>query len=955
MPRFLLPFVLVLASQSPAAQDAARAVTRLPAAWLQAAQQPVREGTTVRAEEAVFAGGRRAIRVEISRIGGNAPVEVRSGDKVLWSGEAGPGYSGFLVPAGPNLETNLPVRVAIGGIVTFDGQIALAPVRPREFRLLPHSHVDIGYSDPQPEVERKQWKNLRDAVALGLKTASYPPAARFRWNVEGLWSVESYLAQAGATEREAFSEAVKNGTIGLQANYANLLTGLAAPEELRAWTAAARRLQAAYGLPPASAAMHSDIPGLSWTVVAALAQAGVRYFSSGPNYMPGLPDGGDRIGQTLREMGDRPFWWVSPSREERLLFWMAGRGYSWFHGLVTGRDPDRSRDAILDYARELSSREYPYDLVQVRYTVGGDNGPVDPELPDFVREWNERFDTPRLAIDTAESLFAEFERRHGRDLPELAGDMTPYWEDGALSTAADESRVRAAARRLAQAETLAALSGVSLSPATLDAAWSDILLWHEHTWGAADSISQPDRPDVIAQWEYKRAFAERADRRTRAIVDAVVPRLQWSGTGIDVVNTLSWTRSGLVLLPATWSTAGDRVLAGNDVLPSQRLQDGTLAVWVDHLLPHRSIRLRVRSGQPGRPRQPVRVEGSVIDNSRLRLVLDVDSGSISSLRWAGADDHDFASGAPGLFRYLYLAGRDPSDAVGSTGVRLTVEDAGPIVATVRLDGAFPGTSRASLRIRMVASTDVLWAQLELDKTAIRTKESAHVAFPWHVPGGTIRVDQGEALVEIDRDQLPGSCREFIGVHSGIDVSNSRLGVSLVSQDAPLIELGSLTDERLNESGTRSWRDRVAPGTTLYAYLLNNYWHTNFKADQSGPLSFRFAVRPHGAFDPVELWRLGAEQHHPLVAYISDSSVPPVRPPFTIQGAAVVVSSLREDREGLVARLYNPSNSQAIVRLQPGPLTTALLGQDRDGAFTVPIVEPITLPAFGTRIVRVRRQ
>ena len=38
-----------------------------------------------------------------------------------------------------------------------------------------------------------------------------------------------------------------------------------------------------------------------------------------------------------------------------------------------------------------------------------------------------------------------------------------------------------------------------------------MLLWHEHTWGAAASISEPDRPDVVAQWEYKRAFAREAD------------------------------------------------------------------------------------------------------------------------------------------------------------------------------------------------------------------------------------------------------------------------------------------------------------------------------------------------------------------------------------------------------------------------------------------------------------
>jgi len=131
------------------------------------------------------------------------------------------------VPGGRTEAATLPVVVTIDGETAFAGDVPTPPVRQRSVHLLPHSHVDIGYSDPQPDVERKQWKNLRDAVALGIETASYPPAARFKWNVEGLWSVEGYLAQATPAERDAFAAAVREGTIGLQANDANILTGLA--------------------------------------------------------------------------------------------------------------------------------------------------------------------------------------------------------------------------------------------------------------------------------------------------------------------------------------------------------------------------------------------------------------------------------------------------------------------------------------------------------------------------------------------------------------------------------------------------------------------------------------------------------------------------------------------------------------------------------------------------------
>ena len=310
------------------------------------------------------------------------PVVVKAEGREVHRGALATGHTRIEVGVPDGVTGSVRVAIEAASRALLDEAVPLRPVALRELHVIPHSHVDIGYSDPQPEVERKQWVNFRDALALFEKTKDMPPEARFRWEAEGLWAVESFLEQATEAERRSFAEAVKRGDLELPANLTNLLTGLCHPEELARWTDASRRLKRLYGIETAPVAMHTDIPGLAWPTVTALAQAGVRYFSSGPNYMPNLkPDGGDRIGGTLVEHGDRPFWWVSPSGRERLLMWVAGRGYSWFHGGYVGGVTDAATRGILDYARELTERGYPYEIVQVRYTVGGDNGPVDPNLP----------------------------------------------------------------------------------------------------------------------------------------------------------------------------------------------------------------------------------------------------------------------------------------------------------------------------------------------------------------------------------------------------------------------------------------------------------------------------------------------------------------------------------------------------------------------------------------------
>jgi hypothetical protein len=373
--------------------------------------------------------------------------------------------------------------------------------------------------------------------------------------------------------------------------------------------------------------------------------------------------------------------------------------------------------------------------------------------------------------------------------------------------------------------------------------------------------------------------------------------------------------------------------------------------------------LRVVAGQPAEPPAAARATPGLLENDRLRLVLDDARGAVMSLTWTGMPGHDFATGAPGLFRYFYVDGRDPGQASGFGGGRLIIEDGGPLVATVRVTGKPGGTAEATLRLAVVAGSDRISADLSIDKLAVRTKESAHVAFPFNLPGGTIRVDQGEGFVQVERDQLPGACREFIGVHSAIDVSTRNRGVTLVSLDAPLVELGAMTDERTGPQRTRTWRSRVEPGSTLYAYLLNNYWHTNYRSDQSGPLRFRFVLQPHGGFDPIAVRERSDDADYPLLVVPASESTPPLRPPFSVRGDPVVVTSLAaaSGSQGFTLRVFNPRPSPASIVIDAGTRTVRLAGHRgasvAGGRLTVPplavrtvdIVTPGTAPRPRARV------
>ncbi|HOW86431.1 MAG TPA: hypothetical protein P5119_11250 [Candidatus Aminicenantes bacterium] len=935
--------------------------------WFMVFRDDLRREVWARGEQAlVRRDGRlfQIVRVEASRLGPPGPAVVTLGAEKVRC-ELATGYNAleFLIPA-VDRKTALEVEVALDDGSVRRGRLEVEPVVPRQIWLLPHSHVDIGYSDPQPVVEKKHWRYYREAMALAEKTAGYPEGARFKWNTEQAWAVETYFREASEAEQAGFIEALRRGTIELQATLAGVLTGLCHPEELFHLTAFARGLGRRAGV-PVETAMLTDIPSQSWSLVPALALAGVKYVSSGTNYMPQLFDGGDRVGWALKAWGDKPFYWVSPSGRERVLFWMAGRGYSWFHGLNMGSLDKAPASSILEYMGELAAKRYPYSMVQVRYTVGGDNGPPDPGLADAVRAWNEKYASPRIVIATASEMFAEFERRHGGAIPEVRGDFTGYWEDGAASTARETALARASAGRLVQAEALWSILGRDGFPAGRDdEAWRQVVLFSEHTWGAAASVSDPDGEGTRVQWAYKKAFAEEADRLSRRLLEEAAarpdagPRPDGRRT-IDVVNACSWPRTDLVLVPQAWSAAGDRVEdATGAAVPSQRLRGGELAFVATGVPGWGAKRYVVRDG-PAASSGSARADGRGLRSGTLAAGIDPATGDIDDLRWAGAAGRNLVAGGAGqgLAHYLYVPGLDPGAARTVSKVRIAAGEAGPLVASLVVESEAPGARRLVREYRLADGLDRLEIAATVDKIEVRDKESVHLAFPFDVPGGTVRVDVGWGFVRPEADQIAGACRDFFCARDSVDISNGGFGLTWTSLDAPLIEIGALTDETPRRGERRVWLEKLAPSARLFSYVMNNYWHTNYKAGQDGPATLRYAVAPHRGDGPAAAKRLGLEAASPLIPVPAEAGSPLPGFPLSAPPEAFTATRLRPsaDGRGWIVRLLNASSRpERLILSGPAADGGRVFLSDIDGSPGAPAAAPLDVPAFGIVTLFVRR-
>jgi alpha-mannosidase len=855
-------------------------------------------------------------------------------------------------------ETTAKVILAVDGKPVVTAELLLKPVRHWEMHFLPHSHVDIGYTHVQTEVERAHWKYFEMAIEIAKKTADYPPEAQFKWNSEVMWAVDSYLKQASDEKRAEFIQAVRQGQIHLDGLYGNELTALCRPEELMRLTDCAQRIAAQYDL-TIDTAMISDVPGYTWGIVPALAAGGVKYFSIGPNHV-------HRIGYTLDDWGDRPFWWVSPSGQDKVLCWVAGKAYSWFHNSRVGtltRETDPQ--PFFDYLDELAQKDFPYDIVQIRYSIGGDNGPPDAELSEFVKEWNEKYTWPRMIISTTSRMMHQFDRRYGKKLPEVRGDFTPYWEDGAGSSAKETGISRTAAERLVQAEALwAMLRPKNEYPADdFYAAWRNIMLYSEHTWGAHCSISRPDSQFTLDQWAIKQAYAVDAEKQSKDLLDAAFAERKASADSVkavDVFNTTSWSRSELVTLPAGAESAGSLVKDSDGTpVPSQLISmhrgQPRLVFLAQDVPPMGAERFFIESGQPAATGS-AKLEGNALSNGRIRVEVDETSGQIKTLACQGIPVNlAEAESGLGLNSYAYVAGRDRKTVAPRGPVRIEPGETGPLTASlVVISEGAPGCRRLISIIRLVDGADHVDVFNMVDKEKVLTKEAVHFGFGFNVPEGVMRMDMPWSIVRPEIDQLPGACKNYFTVGRWVDVSNDDFGATWVTRDAPLVEVGGITVDVSSPFEPGAWIRKLEPTQTFYSYVMNNYWETNYKASQEGPTMFRYSIRPHKKFDPAAAARFGIEQSQPLIAVPVNPETPVTRSLLTVEPKEVVITSLKPslDKKALILRLFNAGNKPAAAKItwsDPAPRQVTLTKVSE--AAGEAISGPIQLPPLGIATLR----
>jgi len=887
--------------------------------WYMTYESPVEEQITAVQEEAIIKGrgkNYRAVLFQFVHLGDPLESEIRIEPDIVKSFTLETGFNRIRI-----LLPDTTVKVVKTAMITLgDGEpfsmlFKTNPVRHWIIYLVQHTHTDIGYTRPQTEILPGHLRYIDYALDFCDQTDHYPEAARFKWTCETTWPVREYLKTRPDHQIDRLRQRVNEGRIeiaGLFLNSSDL-----ADEASIATSLQPIRLIRDMGI-PVRAAMQDDINGVPWCLVDYLSSAGVEYLNMAENT------------HRARKPFDNPttFWWESLSGNRIMVNRSEHYMTANMLGILTNQETFAKN--LFSHLHDISEKGYAYDHYSIQFSgYLTDNAPPSTTACDVVKEWNQAYIWPKLRLATISEFMDVMKEEHADNIPSFRGAWPDWWMDGFGSAPIETSYARRAhCDNIANQSlrSLAVILGVDGNQAIddLQSQVDDaIAFYDEHTFGAAESISDPLSENSIVQKGEKLSYVWEAVKKNSLVREMVMGRIQHVFPKSDlpvitVFNPMNWHRSGVVtiyvdhqILPRDRKF---RILAEDDqplaIQPISSREDGTYwALYVKDIPPFGYRTLRILSTDEPVTKEITKPFAGILENNFYIIEIDTATGKI--IHWKdkelGLDLVDLSSPYTfGEFIFENLGGNRAQlehfkleEYSRTTFSKLEISDQfeGPIWNSVNLKGQMPGWADGDIQceIRLFNTEKKVELCFSMKKLAMWDPEAGYVAFPFS-------------------DQLEGSSSDWVGIQNFVSVRNDSTQIVFVSPEIPLVQLGDINLGKFS---------RIAnPETShLYSWVLNNYWTTNFLASEEGELKWSYQLT--SANDPTNMFatKFGWGNRIPFLTRIFPAQEPDsVIIPRSFIGTALqhvlmVHARPSEDGKGVILHLRETDGKPVRIPLR----------------------------------------
>ncbi len=753
--------------------------------------------------------------------------------------------------------------------------LTIVPQKKWTLFLVPHIHLDIGFSDYQAKVASIQSRVIDEAMEM---TAQHP---EFRFSMDGEWSLEQFMKTRTLAQQQQVITNIQKQRLFIPAQYGILLTGFPTAETLLRSLYASANFSREYGT-PFNYANLTDVPSYSWSYASILASAGIHYLLSGSdNYRaPVLLRG------RLNE--NSPFWWQGPDGQ-KVLFWYA-RTYAqtdYLFGWSPHLSVSAGREMLPLFLQQYEKLGYRANATII-FGTQDENTDMLPPQAELAQRWNSVYAYPQLQYSGFHKALKNIAQQFGKDIPIVSGDGGPYWEDGIASDAYYAAMERRNESRGASAEKLATLTSLvdprlTADKTDIDRMWKDMVLMDEHTWGSYNSVSNPTSREAVQQLAVKDLYAVKAqalaDFVARDSMTSLADLISVGRDSLIVFNTLNWDRSGLVTIDLK---AGDEIVDATtrQVVPMEVLavgDDSQRVRFVAQNIP--AVGYKVFQLRPAKkPAAPaVTTQTTSLESPYYRVQLDAATGAVRSIYDKQLQRELVNQQSPYRFgQYLYVTGGDDKDGKTPNTILqysriypkavLQVHPAGgghliavtrtPYGWVARMESADTNTPKITSEIRVFDQEKKIEFVENVNKKEVDTKEAVYFAFPFNMDKPQFQYEIQTGVVDPEKNMYPGAGQEWFSVQHWVSVQQNGVSATVMPLDASLVTLGDIN--------RGAWPAQFGERTgTIFSYAMNNYWGANYRAGQGGHFRFRYVMTSAPSTRAAELSRMGWEEMTPL--------------------------------------------------------------------------------------------
>ena len=849
--------------------------------------------------------------------------------KLGFSRDFGEARIAFEVPEFPAQSV---ARVNWGaGDASVSAEQKITPQKKWTIFLVPHIHLDVGFTDFQAKVAVIQAQVMDEAMDL---IAKHPD---FRFSIDGEWCLEQFMKTRSAPEQERVITAIRNQRLYVPAQYANLLTGLPTAETLIRSLYPSANFSREHGT-PFDYANIADVPSYSWSYASVLAAAGIKDFIAAAH---------DHRAATLmqgRLNEHSPFWWQAPDGQKVLFYY--SRSYLQME-MLFGLPPVLSAgiETIPVFLQQYEQPDYPASAAII-YGTQEENRALFPQQAELAGKWNAEWAYPRMENSGFHDALETIRQQCGDDIPTFRGDGGPYWELGAGSDARYVAMERENEARGASAEKLSTIASlidprIAVDKPALDDMWTNMILMDEHTWGSWYSVIDPDTVEAKKQLAVKDSYAIRAQASVDSLACAGMATLSNSisaGTNsLIVFNTLNWPRSGLVEFDLEKKQELADPSSGSPI-PLQlvrQLPDVNHVRFEAENIPALGYKVYQLRASTGAMAQAVPGRDATLESPYYRVELDPASGAVRSIYDKELHRELVDQGSDYRFgQYLYVADTDPAQNQSKTWylkkLDLQVHPAGngkiisitrtPYGWEAKMESTAASTPTIATTLRLFEHQKKIELVEDVDKEAVSAKEAVYFAFPFAIDHPRFQYEIQTTAMDPAKDMYPGAGHEWFSVQHWVSAQADGVSASVLPIDVPLITLGDIDrGQWLDSFGER----RAA----IFSFAMNNYWEDNYVGSQGGHFQFRYVVTSAPSTDEGQLSRMGWEEATPLEVdeiTLQDKTMNDSRPLDGRQASLAQISDSNvlldtmkpaEDRDGTILRLLDLGGSTRSVSVR----------------------------------------